>query len=82
MNKINVSKTICLNENYIFPECHVCKTEMKPFRIDSIELNKLSEETVLSYILKGLIRINAIEEDSHLFLLCPKCFSHVINVEK
>ena len=73
MNYIRVNKVYCLNENYHFPRCHVCKNELSPFAITSEELNKCSWELNEFLATRHLIYLNKIDKDRHLIWLCKHC---------
>ena len=70
---MELGKLYCLDENYIFPKCFVCKKELSPYSITSTELNKLPLETI-GYLVKfELVRLNFVEKNKHLIWICKDC---------
>ncbi len=67
-----MEKAFCLNENYLFPTCNQCDSELTPYSVTTEFLNKRIQFTQL-LIKCDLIRINAIDIDIHVIFLCTKC---------
>ena len=80
MTTINVTKVFNLNENVIFPSCHVCGKELTPFCITKQEINdKLNSDKIDSLLNMKLLLLDEIKKDKHLLYLCKHCLHGEIN---
>lgn len=83
MKTINVTKVFNLNEDFLFPNCHVCGKELTPFCITRQEIDdKLDWETVEWFVNMKLLLIDEIEKDKSIIYLCKHCLHGEINETK
>ena len=82
MKTIRVNKVFNLDEDFLFPNCHVCGKELTPFCITRQEIDdKLDWETVEQLIFMKLLLIDEIEKDKSVIYLCKHCLHGEINVD-
>ena len=70
--QIIMRELCCLDENTIFPECHVCERELSPFLIDQEELSLLNRETYNLIKKAGLLQ-GQTKDGKIIILICTKC---------
>ena len=80
MKTIKVTKVFNLNEDFLFPNCHVCGKELTPFCITRQEIdNNLDCEIVDSLLNMGLLLVDEIGKNKSLIYLCKHCLHGEIN---
>lgn len=70
---MKLTKILCLDENYLFPDCKKCNHELSPFCVTSKELNTVDVAYVEVLLKANLLHINGLSIDRHILFVCKTC---------